>query len=198
MSVKKTGADPCLIALKLKFEARDTTIDPDDWANAICAWMNTTTQRRKVSAKRLVQELALDSSLRKGNPITPMIARFTATDQRFKDKVLRALCSNPRLIFDDIDMLLLSNWRVLCPADELKKIGERQGFKTLPGLRNWQSRAVRALFDWLRVCTSKDGKSNDGFSEWFKQRKHRLGLTSGDYLISDFNCDTLRLTGRKQ
>jgi len=170
----------------------DPQIHPEDAARAVSA--RIAGSRRRGGEEAIVEDLFI-ASLATYHPWT--IAQIEqlmkcSVDKNFCERLARAFADGKPPTWDEVDLLILKNWREVHLQPEIQAKIELQEGK-LPGLRYWSPLAIEGLFKLGNV----DVDCVDGnFDDWFRKRRQRLGLTgSRPYHIKRFivKGDTIQI-----
>lgn len=156
-------------------------IHPEDAIKAIHTHLYHTRQRRKKVSEAVIVEDLFIASLANHRPWNKdQIAQIEkrSSSEKFNERFARACAQGRTPIFDEYDILILSNWRELHIKPEIeKKVGK------LPGLCEWSPKAIEGLFELAKINV----KSKKNFEAWFMTRRKRLGLVGKHrHRIKDF------------
>ena len=143
-----TRREPAVEATLNFVASRDSSIDPQDWANAVCTWLNKTYARRKkdgITTEFLLQELLISDLVNCRPWSADQIAALQkeSADKKFCERFARAFARGKRPIIDALSRFILSNDSVLHP-ELAKLLSKRTGERDLPGLREWHPQALLA------------------------------------------------------
>jgi hypothetical protein len=169
-------------------------IHPEDADAAIHAHLKQS-RKRRVSEQYIVEDFFIASLVNNRPWNERQLKRVTEilqdplANKNFYERLQRALETNKPPTWDQLDNLILSNWRELHINPIIQAKVEAQEGK-LPGLQDWSPRAVVGLFQ-LQGIESRllqlRGIESESPETLFTQRRKRLGL-AGKYphAIKDF------------
>jgi hypothetical protein len=147
-------------------------IHPEDATRAVVArFAQSRKDRKRISEERIWEDLFI-ASLANHPWSKEQIEQIEklSSDRNFRERFARALEEGKSPTFDQLHILILSNWREIHLRPEIQaKIEEQEG--KLPGLQDWSPKAVAGLFEWARIKVP-----SQNLEGWFVHRRKRLGL----------------------
>jgi hypothetical protein len=169
-------------------------IHPDDATKAIHARLDESRKNRERVSEQVIIEDFFIASLVNNRPWNEGQAeqlRKFSEDITFCERLARAFATRKPPTWDEVDILILSNWRDLHINPEVQAVIEAQEGK-LPGLRDWSPLAIEGFFALGKI----EANCKSSFDDWFRKRRVRLGLRPNEsYQIKKFivKGDTIRI-----